>query len=155
MGLDIDVFVKASSIFSPIIALLAGFIAWQQYKANKDKVRLDLYQRRYGLYKQIMDFLLLHIYGDELLPKLQYKVFDETCYEASFLFPDSVSQVILDIQRLVGDGHTLKKRIVRSENPPIDIEVIKAKNTDNNREIESQIKRLRSEISSVLSFKRF
>ena len=155
MGLDIDIFVKASSIFSPIIALLAGFIAWQQYKANKDKVRLDLCQRRYGLYKQIIDFLLQHIYGDELPPKLQYKVFDETCYEASFLFPDSVSLVILDIQRLVGDGHTLKKRIVRSENPPIDLDVIKAKNTDNDREIESQMKRLRSEISSVLSFKRF
>ena len=44
-----------SALLTPLVALLALYIAYQQYKTNQNKLRLDLYDRRLELYSAFSD----------------------------------------------------------------------------------------------------
>jgi hypothetical protein len=39
-----------SAGLTPLIAMITVYIAWQQFRTNRNKLRLDLYDRRFGLY---------------------------------------------------------------------------------------------------------
>ncbi|MFC1739278.1 hypothetical protein ACFL1G_09555 [Planctomycetota bacterium] len=38
-----------------IIAAIVAYIAWQQYKIERDKLRLAFYDRRLKIYQSLMD----------------------------------------------------------------------------------------------------
>src|SRR5271170_90498 len=37
-------------LMTPVIALIAVYIAWQQWRTNADKVKLDKFDRRFPIY---------------------------------------------------------------------------------------------------------
>ena len=47
----------ASTLLTPIIAVIAVYIAYQQHKTNRDNFRLNLYEKRYSVYRAINDFI--------------------------------------------------------------------------------------------------
>lgn len=49
-----------SGLLQPTIAIIAVYIAYQQYKTGRDRVRLDLYDKRFMVFDGLMD-LLAHI----------------------------------------------------------------------------------------------
>ena len=49
----IDIFNSLSSFLTPIIAVFVAIIAANQYKVQKDKLKLDLYEKRFKIYLEI------------------------------------------------------------------------------------------------------
>jgi len=54
-----------TSLLSPIATLIVGLavaiIAWQQWRVAKDKLRLDLFDRRYKVFEATRTFLTLTV----------------------------------------------------------------------------------------------
>jgi hypothetical protein len=50
----VDVF---QALLTPVIAILALYIAWQQYKVQHRTFNVQLYERRYVVFKAFMSFL--------------------------------------------------------------------------------------------------
>jgi hypothetical protein len=46
-------------LLTPVIAAIALYIAWQQWKANERKLVLDRYERRLRVYQRVVEFLSL------------------------------------------------------------------------------------------------
>jgi hypothetical protein len=44
-----------SAGLTPLIAVIAAYIAYQQFRTNRNKLRLDLYDRRFSLYSAFAD----------------------------------------------------------------------------------------------------
>jgi hypothetical protein len=42
---------------TPVIAVIATYVAWQQHRTNKLKVKLDIFDRRYAVYEQVSSVL--------------------------------------------------------------------------------------------------
>lgn len=42
------------ALLTPLIAVLALFIAWQQWRTNRNKLKLELFERRYAFYEAAM-----------------------------------------------------------------------------------------------------
>ncbi|MBW8042466.1 MAG: hypothetical protein FVQ85_21070 [Planctomycetes bacterium] len=58
MILTIDIaFRILQGLLTPVIACIAVYIAYQQHKTNRDKLRLDLYNKRYEVFYSLMKLL--------------------------------------------------------------------------------------------------
>lgn len=97
---------------TPIV--VATFVAWigfQQFRIGRDKLRLDLYQRRFTVYERTLS-LYHYLYGTK--EALQSKDFSEslkyfiTSYrESQFLFDDEPG-----VFRLLKEFHTKAAKII-------------------------------------------
>ncbi len=73
---------------TPVIAIIAVYIAWQQSKTNKLKLRLDKYDRRLRVYQEIIKVLSVEVRDADVKLDDLVKFRAETA-EADFLFdPD-------------------------------------------------------------------
>jgi hypothetical protein len=39
-----------SGLTAPVVAITVAYIGWQQYRINRDRARLDLYERRKAIH---------------------------------------------------------------------------------------------------------
>jgi len=81
---------------TPLIAIIAIYIAWQQWKINKQKLDLERYERRLHVYKEVIGFLSLMPNSKNVsiyeLPKFRAAV-----AEADFLFGPEIPKYIDEI----------------------------------------------------------
>ena len=77
-------------LLTPVIACIAVYIAYQQYKTNRDKLRLDLYNKRYEVFYSLMK-LLAHILQTAKVEHEQVNEFSREAKEAVFLFDKDIS----------------------------------------------------------------
>ena len=47
-----------SGLLTPTIALIAVYIAWQQKKLANDKLKFDLYEKRFKIYKIVNEYIM-------------------------------------------------------------------------------------------------
>lgn len=83
-------------LLAPIIGSAVAYIAYQQHKTNRDKIRLDLYDRRFKLYKEMTSFLgsivtIRNISDNDLVNFLR------NTRDAVFLFKDDIPNYISEI----------------------------------------------------------
>src|SRR6267142_674771 len=84
--MSIDEVLKISQgLLTPVIAIVATYVAWQQWKTNQNKLKLDRYERRLSVYKEVVRYISVGIRdanydNDELL------TFRSKVSEADFLF---------------------------------------------------------------------
>lgn len=83
-------------IITTIIAVIGAYIAYQQQKINKHKLRLDLYDRRLNIYRSIMNFISTVTQDGEVNIEdiIKYKVLTS---DAEFLFDKEVKEMINEI----------------------------------------------------------
>lgn len=82
-----------SALLMPAIVLLGMYIAWQQYKINKNRLKLELFNRRYKVYDALMN-----IFSSVLREgKLSREIFLEYSHfinEGKFLFSTDIAEYL-------------------------------------------------------------
>jgi hypothetical protein len=103
---------NASLISTAPAALISAYVAWvayQQYRTNREKLRLDLYDRRFGVYTAAIDFYhVLPRYDDNLPPHQEaHRAFIKAVRESRFLFGHDN-----EIVSILEEMHTRAARIM-------------------------------------------
>ncbi len=88
----------SKALLTPLIAVLATYIAWQQWKTNQHKWVLDRYDRRLRVYEEVRTILSIIVRDGkasyEDLLKFRTSVFD-----ADFLFGPEIMEYIDEIYK--------------------------------------------------------
>jgi hypothetical protein len=97
--MSIDELLKISQgLLTPVIGIITTYIAWQQWQTNRNKLKLDRYERRLQVYKEVVRFIGIAIqnanYDNNELMTFRPKV-----SEADFLFEEEVGRYIDELHR--------------------------------------------------------
>jgi hypothetical protein len=76
-----------TAVATVIVAIYVGWISRQQSRTNQEKLRFDLYQRRFGIYLRVLDFHFAIWQQDEPKLALLHMLFMKAFWESKFLFP--------------------------------------------------------------------
>lgn len=92
--MSIDEIIKISQgLLTPVIGIIATYIAWQQWRTNQNKLRLDRYERRLQVYKEVVRFISVGI-RDANYDNNELMTFRPKVSEADFLFGEEVPKYI-------------------------------------------------------------
>jgi hypothetical protein len=92
--MSVDEVLKISQgLLTPIIGIIATYIAWQQWKTNQNKLKLDRYERRLQVYKEVVRFISIGI-RDANYDNNELMTFRSKVSEADFLFGEEISKYI-------------------------------------------------------------
>ena len=95
----IDQIIEISkSLLTPLIAIVATYIAWQQWKTNKQKLNLERYDRRLRIYEEVTKILSI-ILRDANASFEDLLKFRTSVSEADFLFGAEIPAYIDDIYK--------------------------------------------------------
>jgi len=93
-----------------VIAAITVYIAWQQWRLNKQKWNLDRYDRKLRIYQRVVEMLRLIM--REHRPEIQDILnFGADTAEADFLFPNEISKYINEIYTHVAKLHAARAQI--------------------------------------------
>ena len=83
----------SKEMLTPLIAIITVYIAWQQWKTNKKKLFLDLYDRRLKIYEELRQILSI-ILRDARASYDDLMKFRRAVSEADFLFGSEITSYI-------------------------------------------------------------
>ena len=85
-----------SALLTPFIAIIATYIAWQQWQGNRQKLRFDQYEKRLRIYQEVVKMLgLIMREADAKLEDLI--AFQANTAEADFLFGPEIRKYIDEV----------------------------------------------------------
>jgi hypothetical protein len=99
------------AILTPLIALIAVYIAYQQYDTNRQKLRLDLYNKRFEVFLGLQNLLLYIGQHADVNSEALYN-FEVTTSQSVFIFDKDVSDYLQKVAK--------KARNLRYQNFKID-----------------------------------
>jgi hypothetical protein len=85
-------------LLTPLIAMIATYIAWQQWQGNKQKLKMDGYERRLRVYQEVVKMLKQCANG-EIREFPIILAFGAATAEADFLFGPEIRQYLDEISR--------------------------------------------------------
>jgi hypothetical protein len=116
-------FVPPPSLLHDIVPLLpiatlflsvaVGVVAWLQWRVARNKLRLDLFDRRYKVFEATRKFLAL-ILQNTTFDNSQFAEFDLAISDADFLFGDDVVRYLREIRQEALDLRTSGKLLARA-----------------------------------------
>lgn len=83
-------------LLTPLIAIVALYVAWQQWRSNELKLRMERYERRLRIYQEIIKILSL-VFRDANVSQEDLLQFRTMTAEADFLFGVDIPQYIDEI----------------------------------------------------------
>lgn len=86
----------SKALLTPVIAIVATYIAWQQWKTNQLKLHLDRYDRRLKVYEEVRQILSI-IVRDAKVSHDDLLKFKRAVSEADFLFGPEIPAYIEEI----------------------------------------------------------
>lgn len=86
------------ALLTPVIAIVATYIAWQQWQTNRQKLNLERYDRRLHVYEEVNKILSI-IIRDAIASTEDLLNFRTSVSEADFLFGPEIPQYIDQIYR--------------------------------------------------------
>jgi hypothetical protein len=95
MGQLIEIF---KALLTPVIAIVATYIAWQQWKTNRQKLNLERYDRRLHVYEEVRKILSI-IMRDAKASTEDLLKFRTSVSEADFLFGPDIPKYIDEIYK--------------------------------------------------------
>jgi hypothetical protein len=97
-----------SGLLTPLIAVLAAYIAWQQWRTNNLRLKHELFERRYKLYEVITSFLANILARGRVDPNSEMQFLRDT-KTVIFLFDKRTQQFIQEIYHQAVELYTLGK----------------------------------------------
>lgn len=102
-----------AALLTPLIAGIAAYIAYQQWKTNDLKVRIDLFDRRLAVYDAAANLMYQAIsQGDLTWDQLQE--FSRETKDAQFLFKEDVAEYLTKMgdtgEQLIRDNERYRKQ---------------------------------------------
>lgn len=95
----LDWFLKLfSGLLTPTIGITVAYIAWRQYQTAKDKLRLDLFDRRYRVYHALMKFVSKAAHETPLTSETLEEFYSDTL-DYQFLFGSEIREYVRGIRR--------------------------------------------------------
>ncbi len=88
----------SKALLTPLIAIIATYIAWQQWQTNRQKVKLEKYERRLRIYEEVRKILSI-IMRDANASLDDLLKFRTSVSEADFLFGPEIPQYIDEIYK--------------------------------------------------------
>jgi hypothetical protein len=83
-------------LLTPLIAVITAYIAWQQWKTNERRFKLDRYDRRFRVYKDVIEFIALAC--QDFKPSWPDIIrFHRAIAEADFLFGSDISAYLNEL----------------------------------------------------------
>jgi len=150
MCISLSTLVEVSRLFIPVIAGVGIFIAWQQFTANREKIRLDLYDKRFKLYQTIKQTVFDFTYGKEEINRENYHYFLSVCSEAQFLVPEDVYTEIKKAERLITKLKLNKERLSNNYTEKVASLIVKIES-----ELEEFFPEVTDSFKKVLKFNKF
>ena len=96
-----DIIIKVLQGFlTPIIGVAVVYVAWQQYKTNRKKFRLDLYDRKLKVFEGLTT-LLQHIVRQNTATGVQVQQYKMATLEAVFLFNEDIVNYLNEVKSKV------------------------------------------------------
>lgn len=146
--MSLEILVNLSRLFIPVIAFAGIYIAWQQFTANREKIRFELYEKRFKIYSTIIHFMdtLLWAGSDSLTE--EYIEFNLACHEAEFILPESINVELRKLKNHVRSWKNINRRLAhlnKSEENDEKIDFAKKEIM----EIESIIEEMGDNITSI------
>ncbi len=86
----------SKGLLTPLIAMVAVYIAWQQWRTNQLKVTLDRYDRRFRVYEEVVNFLTI-IRRNATIGVEDIIKFQDATSQTVFLFGSDVCTYIDEI----------------------------------------------------------
>ncbi len=118
-----------SSLFTAFIALITIYIAYQQYKTAKYKLKLDLYEKRYCVYNKLIDFLKEIKFAATSGPRheIDYNTlfeFSLIVSESQFLFSDELCNYLNEVWEAAKRINTINIKLEEDTDTFIDDKVL-------------------------------
>lgn len=106
-----------SAFLTPLIAILAAYIAWQQYKIQHKTLNNQMYERRYVVFKAFMS-LFTDIMRDGKTTYQRLGQFYAEASEGDFLFSDAISKKREELYKRGADLAYARERLYPSDGSP-------------------------------------
>src|SRR5688500_9028509 len=94
-----------------LLGLIAAWIAYQQYCTNRERLKMDLFEKRYQVYRGVLCFIEQAMTKGTIAIE-DVRDLDRSTADAFFLFDDKVVAYIWDVR-----SHGLTLYGVREERP--------------------------------------
>lgn len=88
----------SAALLSPIVAVAAGWIAWQQVRINRNKLKLDRFDKRFEVYETTMEFLAAIVFFDSVSEQDMDR-FLKVTRGAQFMLSPQVALYLDDIRK--------------------------------------------------------
>lgn len=88
----------STALLTPVIAVVATYIGWQQWKINSQKLNLDRYDRRLHVYEEVIKVLSI-ISRDGKVTAEDMLRFRTSVSEADFLFRPEIPKYIDEVYK--------------------------------------------------------
>lgn len=89
-----------AAALAPIIAIFGGYIAWRQHRLQRQRLRLDLYEKRFEVYRAVKT-LLHSVISEGRVNVEEILRFRTDIAEAAFFYGDDVNQYLEQLTRNV------------------------------------------------------
>jgi hypothetical protein len=96
-------------LLTPLIAIVTAYIAWQQWRTNERKSKLDRYDRRLRIYQRVIEFVGIATQDYKPEPR-DVITFRADTAEANFLFGPEISAYTQELAK-----RAMKSRAVHLE----------------------------------------
>jgi len=103
-----------SAALTPIIAIIAVYIAYQQWKTNKLKVRYELYERRLAVFNAAMKLIAIVIQAGNP-EQTQLLDFRAETNESYFLFGRDIYEYLDEMHKKARQLRSIKLKLDRLE----------------------------------------
>jgi len=100
----------STALLTPLIVIIATYIAYQQWRVNKTRLDLDLYDRRLAIYKAVDGFYSDSFTHGAINLSLAEKLRIATA-EARFLFPEEIEAHLETLHNQAMKAAMLRERL--------------------------------------------
>lgn len=87
-----------SALLTPLIAVIAAYVAYQQYRANKLKLQSELYDRRLKIFHMVNDFIIA-MYNARESPDQHISKLRRVQDDSYFLFGADIQEYLETLRR--------------------------------------------------------